>query len=819
MTRADLTREIEALRQEAAALQHRAGENPTQVARLLTQWCERCQQTLALLQPTATPPGVDHRDQTSTDADCRFAQFAMEHTAEAVFWIRRDGSLQYVNEQACRSLEYTRDELLRLRVSDFDPDVPPDLWPAVWEKTQTLGHRLFESQHRTKTGRVFPVEISADNLILDGVEYHCAFARDISARRQAETTQAETNRRLQLATEAGRLGLWDWNLADNSVYFSPQWKQLLGYADDEIRNELAEFDNRVHPDDRDRLHAFRRAALESSTVNTAVEFRLRHKDGTDRSILSRAQILRGPDGKPHHVLGCHIDITERKQIETALRASEERHRLLVESVPVLAWHCDAAGLLVDCNERWCEYTGQTPAETRGNGWMNALHPDDRNRVMQKVAADVAGGMIYQAEYRLLRGMDNTYRWHLARALPLKDSHGRILAWYGCAADIEEEKRALELLRQDRDQLEERVRARTAELSQSLNQLQAAQERFQQLANNIDEVFWMFDLNLTECLYISPAYESIWGLSCESLYRNPRSFLSAVHPEDLAFAEAVLKEKFMKGLDFMVEMRLLRSDGSTCWVIARGFPIRDSRGRPYRMAGLVQDITQRRRLEEAILDVAERQQQSIAHELHDDLCNQLAGLSYFAKGLEQQLTGQQKTAARRMSRQLRDALAKTRNITRGLHPITITPTSLPDALKRLAAEQSKLYRTVCQFKPSARIPTLSTRKATHLYRIAQEALHNAIKHAKAKRITMRLTVKDDQLILTVTDNGVGFPGNAATATGIGIQIMRHRADTIGGGIEIRPAKPSGTVVACHLPLLTTSNQESSHAAKKTSRLSR
>jgi PAS domain S-box-containing protein len=164
------------------------------------------------------------------------------------------------------------------------------------------------------------------------------------------------------------------------------------------------------------------------------------------------------------------DITESMRAQAALRESEERYRLMADAVPHLAWRCDPEGLTIDCNDRWYAYTGQTPEQARGNGWMRALHPDDRGRVMQRVKDDVAGGEVYQTEYRLLRASDGSYRWHLARALPVRDTSNRILGWFGSAADIEDQKQAQEALRQTNEQLEGKVGERTAVLHQRSQQL-------------------------------------------------------------------------------------------------------------------------------------------------------------------------------------------------------------------------------------------------------------------------------------------------------------------------------------------------------------
>src|SRR5262249_47024388 len=132
----------------------------------------------------------------------------------------------------------------------------------------------------------------------------------------------------------------------------------------------------------------------------------------------------------------------------------------------------------------------------------------------------------------------------------------------------------------------------------------SEERFRQLADHIDDVFWIYELDTSRTIYVSPAYESIWGRSCQSLYERPLSYLEAVRPEDRAKAKLAHRSQ-ESGRSTAHEYRIVRPDGTTRWIWDRGFPIRDDSGRVVRVAGIAEDITERKRVEQAFREGEER----------------------------------------------------------------------------------------------------------------------------------------------------------------------------------------------------------------------
>jgi PAS domain S-box-containing protein len=233
-------------------------------------------------------------------------------------------------------------------------------------------------------------------------------------------------------------------------------------------------------------------------------------------------------------------------------------------------------------------------------------------------------------------------------------------------------------------------------------------------------------------------------------------------------------------------------------------------------GFIRDITERKRLEKEILDISEREQRRIGQDLHDGLCQHLAGIELMSQVLEHKLARRSKAAAVRagdIAKNVREAIRHTRLLARGLSPVTLESEGLMSALQELALNTQDIFGVACKLDCDPPVPMSDYAAATHLFRLAQEAVSNAIKHGRAKRILIQLKVERGQVILRVIDNGAGFPARITKSKGMGLQIMQSRVGMIGGTLSIERNGGGGTNVTVSAPNVTARQTTNPHHGRK------
>ncbi|MEI7534442.1 MAG: PAS domain S-box protein [Verrucomicrobiae bacterium] len=300
---------------------------------------------------------------------------------------------------------------------------------------------------------------------------------------------------------------------------------------------------------------------------------------------------------------------------------------------------------------------------------------------------------------------------------------------------------------------------------------------------------------------NPASEKIFGYSAtEVIGKNIKVLMSTPHREQ---HDGYLKNYQQTGHAQIIgigrETFARKKDGSLFPIDLSVSEVKLSDRRIF--TGFIRDITERKRLEKEILEISEREQRRIGQDLHDGLCQQLAGIEMLSQVLAKKLAAKSKDGSARateIAKAVREAISQTRLLARGLSPVTLESEGLMSALTELALNTEKMFHVRCNFDCPVVVKFNDHAAATHLFRIAQEAVSNAIKHGRAKIISIQLHESPSHLHLQVSDNGGGFPKKFSRSSGMGLGIMQSRIGMVGGTVSIERQPTGGTCVIILAP---------------------
>jgi len=281
-----------------------------------------------------------------------------------------------------------------------------------------------------------PQKIIEASFLFIPPEFVLVLIQDVTERKQDEQAMREASTRLELCVNASNIGLWDWNLSDDSFHFSPVWKSQIGYADDEITDKIDEWLNRVHPDDLKPTLDKELAFLEHPEGKCEIEFRLRHKDGSYRWIYTHADVLLDAAGKPERMLGCHIDITELKRVQEQLKASEEKYRSLVDNLPLGITLIGPEMMILTLNNNMKRKFPEIDVSKQPICYRSFFNPP-RDTVCPDcpVIKTFRNGKVYETIQNASSGNDMAYVRLISS--PIKDHEGKVTAVIQVVEDITE----------------------------------------------------------------------------------------------------------------------------------------------------------------------------------------------------------------------------------------------------------------------------------------------------------------------------------------------------------------------------------------------
>ncbi|MBI5243609.1 MAG: PAS domain S-box protein [Elusimicrobia bacterium] len=553
-------------------------------------------------------------------------------------------------------------------------------------------------------------------------------------------------------------------------YGSPAFLPLLGYQPEEVvGRHIREF---MRPDEMAvSLPGFDKVARTPGAVSPR-ELHIRHKDGSWRTIEGRAtNHMSTPNIEG--VLINFRDVTARRIAKDHLIESERLYRALVETTNTGYVVVDGDGRVVDANAEYVRLTGRRSIDDiRGRSVAEWTAPEDRERNAREVAMCFAEGLV--------RNLEIDYVDREGRRIPIEINAtvvrmGEKPLIMTLCRDISARRTAEEELRRSRENLAEAERL--AGIGSVFHDLKAGR------------------------YYRSEGIHRIFGVGKEEMPDEWLSFMRFVHEDDRDRLGVAIKEAIASGSSFAVEYRIRRPDGAERIIHAEGEAALDADGRPLRFVAWLQDITERRALEEKVLRIGDRERRSIGHDLHDDIGQQLTGIALLGRALQERLAAQSSPEAPAMSELLKhvdNALLRVREMSRGLQSVPSRPEGLLDALTGLASHASATAGIACAVEAGSAVEVADPGMADHLYRIAQEAVHNAVRHGRPKGVVIALSEDNDGLTLSVRDDGTGLLAADKKASGMGFDIMRHRASLIHGTLTVSSQSGKGTQIICRVP---------------------
>ncbi len=589
---------------------------------------------------------------------------------------------------------------------------------------------------------------------------------------------------------------------DGSVDFLNQ--RWLDYTGLSLEQEIEDPMRAIHPEDLP-------AISERWRVNMAAgkpfedEMRLRGADDEYRWFMVRTAPLRDAHGGIVKWYGTSVDIEDRKRAEL-------ESRTLLDAIPQQIWSGPPDGSLDYCNERWRAYAGIGLEELRRGGWQAMLHPDDRDRLLKAWRESVANGTPYEQEERH-RGTDGVYRWFLARGVPLRDTKGRIIRWYGTNTDIEERKRAEESLRSS--EREQRLAAA---------QLESERARLVEAQTVAKMGSWEAELHSLEVIWSEQTHR-IFETDPAHFHPTRPGFLELIHPEDRAKVDAALVMSLDRRSPGAVEYRSVMPDGRVKILEERWQVFLDDEGTPVRLAGTCRDITERvqaeedlQRLSGLLLRSHDEERRRIARELHDSMGQNLVALATDLSQL--------RTSIPSSARKLRELAAacqdlanqsvrEVRTLSYLMYPPLLDESGLADAIRHFVNGFTPRTGIKVELSVNPKFGRMRKDVELALFRVVQESLANVHRHSGSKRARILLDRRSDDVTVEVADSGRGASGQKRGTkrgipfqVGIGISSMIERVKLIGGHFEI-VSEANGTTVRVTIPQVEEIDEKASH----------
>jgi PAS domain S-box-containing protein len=727
----------------------------------------------------------------------------VESSDDAIIGYRLDGTIASWNRGAEALFGYSPQHIVGTNASILRmPERIYELENTLEAIKKGLSVGPFETICIHKDGGQVDVSICVSP-IRDGageVSGSAAIIRDIGQRLQAERKRRVVETLFRNVFEHAPFGICVNTIEGRFLQVNATLSAILGYRREELLS--LEWPQLTHPDDREDSRRALGSLQDDLSSSVELEKRYIHRSGNIVCSRTQVSLVRDSSGAPLYFVVHVEDITERKRAEAALRETQERFRIMADGCPALMWVTDAKGGSEFINRAYREFCGKSSEELAGVKWHLALHPEDAPKYLEACERAVREHTPFRGEVRVRR-FDGEWRWFASHAEPRFSADGEFLGHVGLSPDITERKKDEQALR-------------------------SSEEKFRQLAENLREVFWMMSPAADEILYISPAYEQVWGRTCKSLYENPMSWTESIHPDDVERAHEVFGRQ-LQGEIVKSEYRILTATGEK-WICDRAFPIRDEAGQLIRIVGIADEITEQKRYEAELIlaregaevanEAKSRFLANMSHEIRTPM-NGVIGMIQLL--LETDLNAEQrryatvaKSSGRTLLALIDDILdlskIEARKIT--LEKLSFDPRAVIEDVAQLLRVQSDDKGLRLEARVSPEVPAFLVGDAHRLRQVLTNLCANAIKFTERGevRINAELASREEgaaTVRFTIADTGIGIGPDRVSeifspfvqadvsttrkygGTGLGLAISKQLVAMMGGSIGVDSVEGSGS----------------------------
>ncbi|MDB5311326.1 MAG: methyltransferase/methylesterase, CheR/CheB with sensor [Gemmataceae bacterium] len=730
------------------------------------------------------------------DEQTRRLATVLRDSNDAVIVHDFEGRISAWNRGAEQMYGYSEAEALQLNAWLKIPEDVREEDRGYWELLRRgEGRGSWEIKRKTKDGRILDVWVTA-TLLRDEVGRPVAIARterDITDRKQAEAALREREESFRGYFDNVTVGTAQIDAAGRFFRVNDRFCGITGYQREELLGGMGPLDL-DHPEDREadgkRVADFRRGKASPYEM----EKRYVRKDGVVVWVHVSAAPVRGANGTVRYTAGVIEDITDRKMAEAAVENARAILQSVLDTAPVGVVFADADGKITLANDALREvFGGPVTGDAygpRGGYRLCRMDGSEIGPAELPLPRAVRDGVTSRDVEILVKRDDGSEVVALAAATPLRSADGMIWGATAVLQDITTRKVAEEALTQLNATLEQQIADRTQALRER-------EERLRAILNTAADAIVTFDV--TGIIQsVNPAAEWMFGYTTAEMIGRNVKVLVAPPYRDVPdrWLDRSGNTAATKVMSTGREVVAQRKDGST-------FPVDlavSAVGQLRLYTGILRDITRRKELEREVVDVASQEQRRIGQDLHDSVGQELTALNILAGDLAEALRADPSNGSKlveQMVRGLKRSQQELRAVMRGLLPVAVDTEGLMAALSDLAVRTRQGGMVTCTFDCPDPVAVADNLTATHLFLIAQEAVHNAVKHARPRTIRIALAA-NDLLFLSVQDDGIGMPAQPTeTRGGLGLRIMQNRAAIVGATLTIQPAEPAGTLVTCVL----------------------